>query len=69
MSEVDRRLEAALSGDPRYQPREGEWFAWYPVWGWDYERHRHAWLWLELVTWFVPLGLFYEYSSVRGCPR
>jgi hypothetical protein len=66
--EVDRRLTAAMAGDPRYQSREGRLFAWRPVWGWDYEAKCHKWLWLEEVTWFVPLGLFTEYFSVRGNP-
>jgi hypothetical protein len=67
--EVGRRLEAAKAGDPRYQPRDGRWFAWRPVWGWDYEAREHRFLWGEWVTWFRPLDLFYEYFTVRGSLR
>jgi hypothetical protein len=59
MNEVDRRLKLAALGDLRYQPQEGIWFAWHPVW-----LNTGGMRWLCWVKRFKALGLFWEYFDL-----
>jgi hypothetical protein len=65
MLDVDARLELARAGDPRYQPVEGEWFAWRPVMAWCYVEKCHRRVWFERVRRFKALGLFWEYFRLN----
>ena len=68
MNIVDERLQYALvtNADPAVVSPSGTWFAWRPVYGWDYHRKCHRMIWLEKVAWFRPLGLLTEYFTAAG---
>lgn len=65
---VDVQLQAAVetNADPAVVSPSRTWFAWRPVFGWDYRRRYHRFIWLERVIWFRPLGLLNEYFTYAG---
>jgi hypothetical protein len=68
MNEVDRRLQWAImfKADPKVVSPSGRMFAWFPVYGWDYQRQCRRRLWLEKVIWLNALRLGYEYFTYAG---
>ena len=63
MNQIDRRLQAAIAGDPRFQPREEIWFAWFPVRLGPFANGELRWL--RHVKRFKPLGLYWEYYDLN----
>jgi hypothetical protein len=67
---ADKTTEGArvypANADPRAVSPSGFWFAWYPVFGWDFRQRCRRFIWRERVLWFRPFGLLTEYQTYVG---